>query len=97
MIQLFIHFPEFSFIFVCKASSAKKKKNIDETPMAALTGRKSAQIEKVHLLKKRHHCQQHKKLCLVQNDSSHYHLTTNDLAKWALLMVCRLDFYIFLS
>ncbi|KIM35374.1 hypothetical protein M413DRAFT_427873 [Hebeloma cylindrosporum] len=69
------------------ASSAKKKKNIDEAPSAALTGRESAQMEKVHLLEKRHHCQQHKKSCVIQDDGSHYHLTTNDLAKWALLMV----------
>ena len=91
MIQQFFFLLKYLFIlFVCKASSAKKKKQVDDrdAPMAALTGRESAQMEKVQLLEKRHHCQQHKKPCLVQDDGLHYHLTINDLAKWALLMVC---------
>lgn len=68
----------------------KKKKNADDALVAALTVKESAQMEKVQLLEKRHHCQQHKKPCVVQDDGFHYHLTINDLAKWALLMVCSL-------
>ncbi|KAF8191787.1 hypothetical protein BJ912DRAFT_1097533 [Pholiota molesta] len=69
-------------------SDSKKKKKIvaTEPPAPALTSKESAQLSALKKLENRHMCQQHKKPCIIQPDGEHYHLTMNDITKWAHLM-----------
>ncbi|KJA17557.1 hypothetical protein HYPSUDRAFT_206148 [Hypholoma sublateritium FD-334 SS-4] len=68
-------------------SKAKKKKaGTDAPPVPALTFKETAHISAMKTLENRHMCQQHKKPCLIQLDGVHYHLTMNDITKWAHLM-----------
>ncbi|KAJ7735284.1 hypothetical protein DFH07DRAFT_780075 [Mycena maculata] len=38
-------------------------------------------------LEQKYHCAEHEKPCAVLSDGTHYHLTDNDLSKWAYLIV----------
>lgn len=47
----------------------------------------SKEVEFYRQLEQNRHCAEHDRACFVLSDGNHYHLTPNDIGKWAHLVV----------
>lgn len=64
----------------------KGKKSDAPTPALPVDPVRLKEEEMLKLIEQNHYCNEHKKLCLVQDGGEHYQYTLSDLTTWAKLM-----------